>query len=146
MKYTAKRITPLGDHDPKYGTRYWGSVHDSDMPVSFNLMNPVDINDGATLEFEEKVVKESKKGTEYFFLRKVKVEGNAIQTSMAAPADLTSVHEQLDKILKLLGDDGTSGETGYQKFKAKAKELPRSEPEPDNVDEDLEGMPEDWLK
>ena len=131
MKYTAKRITPLGDHDPKYGTRYWGSVHDSDMPVSFNLMNPVEINDGATLEFEEKVIKESKKGTEYFFLRKVKVEGNAIQTSIPAPTDLTSIHEKLDKILSLLD------KSGYEKAKEVADKLPRQ----DNVTEDIGDEP-----
>lgn len=96
MKYKVKKMNPLGDHDEKYGTRYWGEVEEADMPVSFNLMNPKDIPAGAELEFEEKTIKETKKGTEYMFLRKVRVLGGApSQTQLPAP-DIT---QKLDAII-----------------------------------------------
>lgn len=86
MRYIVNQINPLGDYDEKYGQRYWGHVHDSDYEVSFNLMNPVNIEPGDTLDFEEKVIKESKKGKEYLFLRKVKVNAKDTPTATQSPS------------------------------------------------------------
>lgn len=101
-KFKVKQINPLGPFDQKYGQRYWGSVHDSDMAVSFNLMNPVELEEGMELEFEERLLKETgpqskNPGTEYMQLRKVKVSGaKALPTS--PPSDNT-------KLLELIYDD-----------------------------------------
>lgn len=107
-KFTAIEIRAIGDHDPKYGTRYWGRVEDSDMPVSFNLMNPVDIPTGASIEFEERVIKKTgpqskNPGSEYQFLRKVKVGGGIPVPHVSAPnAPTDLVLAKLDEILALL--------------------------------------------
>lgn len=72
MGYTIKYMRPLGEHDPKYGTKYWGKVKETDLDVSFNLMNPVNFSEGEIIEYAEKVIKETKAGKEYVQLKKVK--------------------------------------------------------------------------
>ena len=78
MEYTVNQIAPLGTFDEKYGQRYWGKVHEADMDISFNLMNPININKNDKLTWEEKLIKESKSGKEYIFLKKVKVNGEPV--------------------------------------------------------------------
>lgn len=137
MNYTAKKINPLGDFDNKYGQRYWGAVNESAMPVSFNLMTPINISEGAELEFEEKVVKESKKGTEYMFLRKVKVSGNS--ATEIVKTESKNIEQKLDAIagdVKLL----LSFVRQLQKESTKTQE---PEPEEDNVTEDIGDEPMD---
>lgn len=95
--FKVKQIGPLGPFDQKYGQRYWGSVHDSDMAVSFNLMNPVELEEGMELEFEERLIKETgpqskNPGTEYMQLRKVKVAGAKALASIP-PSDNTKLLE-----------------------------------------------------
>lgn len=108
MRFTAIHVNPIGEHDEKYGTRYWGQVEDSDMSVSFNLMNPVDIPQGAQLEFEERSIKETgpqskSPGTEYLFLKKVKVLGG---TPTSLPSDKDKTLELIlgntEEILRIL--------------------------------------------
>lgn len=107
-KFTAIEINALGPFDNQYGQRYWGKVEDSDMPVSFNLMNPVDIPIGASIEFEERVIKETgpkskNPGSEYQFLRKVKVGGGIPRPPENAPSsDISSLEAKVDKILAIL--------------------------------------------
>lgn len=72
---TIKYVNPLGEYSEKYGQKYWGKAHDVDMDISFNMMNPVNFEDGDGIEFEEKVIKETSKGKEYIQLRKVKRSG-----------------------------------------------------------------------
>ena len=113
MKYTTIKITPMGEHDPKYGTRYWGTVQEADLPVSFNLLNPVNVDEGAVLEYEERSERESKKGTMYVQLKKVKVLGGqakveqekASQTSIMGYARLiyTEQRKQTALLEKLAG-------------------------------------------
>lgn len=110
MKFKAKQIRPLGAHDEKYGTRYWGTVHDSDMSVSFNLMSPVDIPEGAELEFEERTIKETgpnskNPGTEYMFLKKVKVLGASTPLPKDDKKLLELVYADTQRILQLLKQD-----------------------------------------
>lgn len=74
---TIKYANPLGDYDQKYGQRYYGKAHDVAMDISFNLMNPVNFEDGDTIEFEERVIKQKgpqskNPGEDYLFLKKVK--------------------------------------------------------------------------
>lgn len=76
-RMTIKYMNPLGDYDQKYGQRYWGKAHDVDMDVAFNMMNPVNFEDGDEIEYEKKEIKETgpkskNPGTEYIFLTKVK--------------------------------------------------------------------------
>lgn len=102
MKFTADKLAPLGDFDNKYGQRYWGTVEESDLSVSFNLMSPVDILPGQTVEYEEKVIKETgpnskNPGTEYLFLRKVKVDGAKPLPEQTATTD-GDIERKLDAI------------------------------------------------
>jgi len=137
MKFITKKINPLGDNDPKYGQRYWGYVEESEMPVSFNLMNPVDIREGVTLEFDEKAIKESKKGTEYLFLRKVKVSGEAlVQPTSDDKKLLELIYDDTQKILKLL-----DGRSGYEKAKDTAEEIKAKTAEEEQVVEDIGDEP-----
>lgn len=75
MTYTLTKCSKLGEHDPKYGTRYWGDALESALPVSFNSMDQT-IGAGQQIEFETMAEKSSKKGTKYMQLYKVKVIGN----------------------------------------------------------------------
>jgi hypothetical protein len=91
-KLTIKYANPLGAYDQKYGQRYYGKAHDTDMDISFNLMNPVNFEDGQEIEFEEKIIKEKGEqaknpGEEYLFLKKVKTNasGNAVASGSAGP-------------------------------------------------------------
>ena len=135
MKFTAKKIMPLGDNDPKYGQRYWGAVEESDMPVSFNLMIPVDIIEGTTLEFEERLIKETgpnskKPGTEYLFLKKVKVEGRALEATKTAPS--SNLEGKIDAIA---GD--------VKLLLSFVRQLQKGEKEVDTVVEDIGDGPID---
>lgn len=115
-KYKVKKINPLGEHSVQYGQRYWGEVEEADMPVSFNLMNPKDIPAGAELEFEEKAIKETKKGQEYMFLRKVKVGGITppTQTSISDRQKLDAIHGDVKLALsflrQLMGEENATPE------------------------------------
>lgn len=82
MRMTIKYANPLGEFDEKFGQRYWGKSHDSDMDISFNLMHPINFEDGDEIEFEEKTIKEKgpnskNPGQEYLFLKKVKRSGES---------------------------------------------------------------------
>lgn len=131
MKYTSKKIGPIGDHDPKYGQRYWGHVAEADMEVSFNLMNPKDIEEGMVLEFEEKSIRETrgseeKPPREYLQLKKVRVIGTPTVTS--APKSNPDIAKKLDTII------------GNQKLimswlrELAGKDEPSEEPQGDTVD------------
>lgn len=82
---TIKYANPLGEFDTKYGQKYWGKAHDIDLDISFNLMNPVNFEDGDEIDFEEKVIKETSKGKEYLQLRKVKRSGAGEQSPSVPP-------------------------------------------------------------
>lgn len=104
MNFTAKKIGPIGEYDTKYGQRYWGHVEESDMEVSFNLMSPVNIDEGVKLEFEEKTIKETKgspekPSREYLFLKKVKASG------ATAPPKQTSIDTDLSQKLDAIAGD-----------------------------------------
>ena len=75
MNYTIVYMRPLGEYDSKYGQKYWGKVEESDLEVSFNLMSPVNFDEGDNIEYEEKIQKETKNGKEYYQLRKVHLTG-----------------------------------------------------------------------
>lgn len=110
-KFTAIKIGALGEFDQKYGQRYWGAVEESQMSVSFNLMTPVDIPPGAELEFEERVIKETgpnskSPGTEYLFLKKVKVHGGMANQTETVPKTEDKldqlIYEGVQEILRIL--------------------------------------------
>jgi hypothetical protein len=143
MNYTAKKIGPIGDNDPKYGQKYWGTVEEAQMEVSFNLMNPVDISEGAKLDFEEKMIRETKGSEEkppreYMFLKKVKVSGAGPQTSIptsSGPSRLPKMTYDLVKqnnelLKKLVGEESEQPEDS--KKEEKVAEL---DDEPINLDD-----------
>lgn len=70
--FTLSEINKLGDNDPTYGQRYWGKVSDDLTPVSFNSKQD-GFTPGSTITAEEKVMKQSAKGTQYWTLKKVKL-------------------------------------------------------------------------
>lgn len=100
MQYKIKSVFPIGGYDKVYGQRYWGTTHDADMDISFNMMNPVDFEDGDMIEYEEKAIKETSErsknpGKEYLQLRKVKkVSG---QPSLEQPSLKEKWDERLPK-------------------------------------------------
>ena len=67
------KVNKLGDYDEKYLQAYWGEVEgQGEKPVKFNSADQ-NISDGAVIEAEERTEKQSKKGTIYYQLRKVKL-------------------------------------------------------------------------
>ena len=110
MKFKVKKVNALGSFDETYGQRYWGETYDSDMAISFNLMNPVEIPEGAELEFEERLIKETgpnskKPGTEYLFLKKVKVLGATQKLQLPIKDDdklAQLTYENTEEILRIL--------------------------------------------
>jgi hypothetical protein len=95
-KLTVKYVSPLGEYDQKFGQRYYGKAHDTDMDISFNLMNPVNFEDGDEIEFEEKVIKEKgpqskNPGEEYLFLKKVKRANSGPQEAGGRESSSSSV-------------------------------------------------------
>lgn len=78
-----KNPTKLGDYDEKYGQRFWSDSYDQDTPVMFNLMSQEDLHDGQTITAETVELAESKKGTEYHKLKKVRVGGQTVMASTA---------------------------------------------------------------
>jgi hypothetical protein len=100
--YTTIKITPMGDYDQKFGQTYWGTVEEAQMPVRFNLMNPVNFDEGMPFGCEEAVIKESSKGTEYLQLRKVKVSGGTAPShdGVKTPQQLDRIEAKLDQLLE----------------------------------------------
>lgn len=77
MQFKIKNVNPIGGYDKTYGQRYWGQTYDADMDISFNMINPVDFEEGNMIEFEERTIKQTSErsknpGTEYLQLKKVK--------------------------------------------------------------------------
>lgn len=104
--YTVKKIGKIGDHDPKYGQRWRGSVEEAQMEISFNTMEQIDfIPEGAKLEFEERLIKETKGSAEkppreYMQLKKVRVSGGT--TKPEAPQASSSLEHKIDQILEIV--------------------------------------------
>lgn len=63
----------LGEYDEKYGQAWWAEVAEHAQPVKFNVMNRDNFVAGDNITCEERVEKQSAKGTAYYQLRKVKV-------------------------------------------------------------------------
>lgn len=112
-KLNLDTLKHLGEYDEKYGQTYWGTSQEQLQPVMFNSMER-GLSAPLTIEAEEVLVKESKKGTEYHRLKKVKVvEDNITEQMKAAAAPTLSlaqgVKDSLDRIEakldKLLGND-----------------------------------------
>lgn len=122
FEYTLDKVNKLGDYDDTYGQRYWCESPDEEKPISFNIHEDIGIDENAptvSITAEERVEKQSKKGTVYYQLKKVKISGspgNNVPTDTRAtqgsgsPQSATAV-SQLDRIEakldKLLGNDET---------------------------------------
>lgn len=75
---------PMGEYDQKFGQTFWANVNEMDMPVMFNSQERfIDLED--KIEAEEQVMKKSAKGTEYYRLKKVKVNKAYGNKSAAQP-------------------------------------------------------------
>lgn len=94
MQYKIIRISKLGNKDPQYGQRYWGEAEGMDYPVSFNTH--LDLDDGVTIEAEEKIEKETQKGKTYFLLRKISL------SEPASDGDILKRLDDIEKSLKLI--------------------------------------------
>jgi hypothetical protein len=76
FEYTLDKVNKLGDNDETYGQRYWCESPEEDKPLSFNSKENIELTEtsGAIqITAEERVEKQSKKGTVYYQLKKVKV-------------------------------------------------------------------------
>lgn len=100
--YTTIKISPLGDKDPKYGQTYYGTVEEAQMPVMFNLMNPVDFEEGMPFTSEEYTVKTSKAGKDYMRLKKVKVLTGAKPLATVAPVKDTLLEQIFNNTQEIL--------------------------------------------
>lgn len=79
--YTAKKIGAMGDKHEVYGVKYWGTVEEAQMEVSFNLPDKREIPAGAKIEFDERLIRETKgsdekPSREYMQLKKVHISGS----------------------------------------------------------------------
>jgi len=95
--FTLAKVNKLGDNDPTYGQRYWGEVSDDLTPVSFNSKQD-GFTPGSTITAEEKVMKQSAKGTQYWTLKKVKlIESSQLLESSETPPERPYVpHTAID--------------------------------------------------
>lgn len=106
-KLTLSQVNKLGDADPKYGQTWWGKVNEQTEPVMFNTLDG-EFEAGDVLEFEEAAIKQSKKGSTYHRLKKVKKAGSILAGEKNAPQDdelLLLVKENNDMLRKLLGEE-----------------------------------------
>lgn len=101
FKFTFSKLAPMGDFDEKYGLAYWGEVNEDLKPVKFNSMNQ-NITVGDTIECEERVEKQSSKGTIYYQLKKVKVVGSVPVNPALLEEPVPKTSAQLDRIEKKL--------------------------------------------
>lgn len=112
FKYTLDEVNQLGEKDIKYGYSYWVKSLEEDMPIMFNSMQEIGINEDAptvTITAEERVEKESKKGNPYYRLRKVKVLNPAMTTAPIKPTDSDFEKEvlaRLDTLTAMITDMG----------------------------------------
>lgn len=76
-KYKLDGINRMGEPHEKYGTAYWCTSPESDLPLKFNSMNAdlAELIENGPFEIvaEEKEERESAKGTPYLSLKKVKL-------------------------------------------------------------------------
>ena len=95
----------MGDYDEKYLQAYWGEVEgQGEKPVRFNSADQ-NISDGAVIEAEERAEKQSKKGTIYYQLRKVKLVERGVvgqYPEQASKTDNSEMSKQLDEIEKMI--------------------------------------------
>jgi hypothetical protein len=114
--FTITKANRLGEHDEKYGQRWWAEVKEQKEPVMFNTMRMDDIEPGDVISAEEILLKTSSKGTEYHGLKKVTlgkaerpdVGGTPPQGTGHAPQsnELLELVKENNKMLKqLLGTD-----------------------------------------
>lgn len=85
IQYTLDSVKRMGAPHEKFGSAYWCTSAESDLPIKFNSMNADlehELESGPlTIVAEEKEEKESAKGTAYISLRKVKLVEKPTQAS-----------------------------------------------------------------
>lgn len=144
FRYQISKLSKLGDYDQKYGQTYWVEIASDLTPVKFNSQNQ-HIGVGDVITAEEKVMKKSTKGTEYWQLKKVRVEEGDSQEPVTQPhngseTQLDRIESKLDKLL------GLDIELSKEAIAKNLDEVDLSEPDRDGQDDDLgDSMPEDFL-
>lgn len=120
FNFVLDKVSKLGDYDETYGQRYWCESPDEEKPLSFNSKEDIELTETSgsiNITAEERVEKQSKKGTVYYQLKKVKVSGSAGQVThlpekvtpqtqgsenpqnAAVLSQLDRIEEKLDKLL-----------------------------------------------
>lgn len=114
FNYTLDKVSKLGDNDETYGQRYWCESPDEDKPLCFNTKEDIELTEDSgpiSITAEERVEKQSGKGTIYYQLKKVKVSGSQGRGDVPASPPVTKGSEnpqdaavipQLDRIEKQL--------------------------------------------
>lgn len=103
---TLEKVNKLGEMDAKFGQTYWAETKEQLEPVMFNSMNE-NIVEGSTIEAEEVLLKQSKKGTDYHRLKKVKVVSGATPQPASSPDQgelLALVRANNAMLRKLIGE------------------------------------------
>jgi hypothetical protein len=90
FSYSLDKVSKLGDFDETYGQRYWCESPDEDKALSFNSKEDIELTEtsGAIhITAEERTEKQSKKGTVYYQLKKVKVVSGSEGQGAHPPVD-----------------------------------------------------------
>lgn len=97
FEYTLDKVSKLGDYDETYGQRYWCESPDEEKALSFNSREDIELTEdrGAIhITAAERTEKQSKKGTVYYQLKKVKVSGSQGRGETSPPATKGSENPQ----------------------------------------------------
>lgn len=145
---TLKQPRKMGQPDPQYGQSYWSYTEESQVPVMFNLTSG-DVADGQKITFEERVIKQGKKG-DYHRLKKVRPVGGQqpqpqVKQFKADPEKQASIRAQwaIGQAVSVHADD-------LGKVESLAKELydmvekvkqPRQETKTDSKETFTDGSP-----
>jgi hypothetical protein len=107
FEFTLVNVSKLGEYSEQYGQCYWDGDAD-ELPIMFYSHNQ-DIGEGAEISADEKSMKKSKKGTNYYLLRKIKVSemgervvNDKVTASIKQPVVVSTNDSKLDKLDTIL--------------------------------------------
>jgi len=105
FEFTLVNVSKLGEYSEQYGQCYWDGDAD-ELPIMFYSHNQ-DIGEGAEISADEKVMKKSKKGANYYLLRKIKVSemgervvNDKVTASIKQPVVVSTNDSKLNTILE----------------------------------------------
>ena len=88
MIYSLTEVSPMGEADPEYGTRYWCKALEGHLPLMFSKKQ--EVKAGMKIFAESAEPKTSKKGTDYLYLKGVKVDAGAQSNGNLPSQEITT--------------------------------------------------------